>query len=103
MIFSRDNIMRKLFLSLIAAAMIAPAAMAREEVAPMTVEIKVIGKRVHSKIELTQEELSKRIINNDCQAERNNSAVGAGIAEREVVSTCRPRPARRLVLPSARV
>ena len=65
LIFSRDNIMRKLFLSLIAAAMIASAAMAREEVTPMTVEIKVIGKRVHRKIELTQEELNKRIINND--------------------------------------
>ncbi len=78
--------MRKLFLSIIAAAMICPAAMAREEVTtyeygtsearlldftpsvtpiPMTVEIKVIGKRVHRKIELTQDELNKRIINND--------------------------------------
>lgn len=78
--------MRKLFLSLIAAALISPAAMAREEAThyeygtsearlldftpsvtpiPTTVEIKVIGKRVHRKIVLSQEELNKRIINND--------------------------------------
>ena len=78
--------MRKLFLALVAAAMIVPAAMAREEVSsyrystsesrlldlnpsvtpiPLSVEIKVIGKRIHHTIELTLEELNKRVINNN--------------------------------------
>lgn len=78
--------MRKLILALVASAMIAPAAMARDEVKsysystsesrlldlnpsvapiPLSVEIKVIGKRIHHVIELSREELDKRVINNN--------------------------------------
>lgn len=98
--------MRKLILSLLAVAMFAPAAMANEkdgvtyrkstsearmlDVSPMvtptplTVKIDVIGKRLYEKIELTQEELSKRIINNNYSQTVQNLRVYAAFKVSEM-------------------
>lgn len=78
--------MKKLFIALLASGLFATSAVAKDEVesyrystsearlldfnpmvqpVPLSVEIKVIGQRIHRKIELSPAELSKRIINND--------------------------------------
>lgn len=78
--------MKKILTTMLLAAMCAAPAIAKDEVEsyrystsearlldfqpsvnpiPLNVEIKVIGKRIHRKIELSREELAKRIIDND--------------------------------------
>ncbi len=78
--------MKKLLIILLLMGVIYPAAMAKDEIdsyrystsearlldfnpsvapIPLSVEVKVIGQRIHRKITLTREELAKRVINND--------------------------------------
>lgn len=78
--------MKKLILILLASGLMAVHAVAKDEVesyrystsearlldfnpsvapVPLSVEIKVIGQRIHRKILLSPEELAKRVINND--------------------------------------
>lgn len=78
--------MKKFFLILLASGIMAAPAIAKDEIdsyrystsearlldfnpsvapVPLSVEIKVIGQRIHRKIVLSPEELAKRVINND--------------------------------------
>lgn len=78
--------MKKFLMILLACGMLSTSAYAREEVEsyrygtsearllevtptvtpiPLTVQVKVIGQRIHRTITLTPEELSKRVVNND--------------------------------------
>ena len=85
--------MKKILLLLVTIVMIAPISFARDEVSsysystsearlldlnptvspvPLTVEVKVIGKRIHHVIQLSKSELNKRVISNNYNATVEN-------------------------------